>query len=168
MYVCMYVCMYIYIHIYIYLYVSLSLSLSLCLSPCLSAGAHSLSWGTKNTETKTSRHYQGFAEDFVNVFPLLRISKRRSHIQLFWLHARIWGRLGLLGLTRIAPNPKIDFRNPIIAIIGFHPSNPSNPSQSESKICDPQNNLVLGVPNFRLGLQSEIVLGVANFRLGLQ
>ena len=36
-----------------------------------------------------------------------------------WLHTRFWGRLGLLGLTRIAPNPKIDFRNPIIAIIDF-------------------------------------------------
>ena len=35
------------------------------------------------------------------------------------LHVRIWGRLGLLGLTRIGRNPKIDFRNSIIAIINF-------------------------------------------------
>ena len=35
------------------------------------------------------------------------------------LHHRIWGRLGLLGLTRIARNPIIDFRRSIIAIIDF-------------------------------------------------
>ena len=49
------------------------------------------------------------------------------------LHSRFWGRLGLLGLTWIAPNPTIDIRNPIAAIIKSTLKvkfcNPSNPSR---------------------------------------
>ena len=70
------------------------------------------------------------------------------------LNATIWGRLGLLGLTRIAPNPKIDFRNPFFAIIDFESQflgsvNPSQSEQSERlglqywtlkvKNCNPSN-----------------------------
>ena len=71
------------------------------------------------------------------------------------LDASIWGRLGLLGLTRIARNPKIDFRNPIFAIIDFRKSiigfgairvNPSNPSRAfldpKSPILDFESQLL--------------------------
>ena len=76
-----------------------------------------------------------------------------SHQPKKSLHNRFWGRLGLLGLTRIARFPKIDLRNPIIAIIDFE----SQFLKSEQSEPVPKNEhysvLFFGSVNFRLGLQ---------------